>query len=558
MPAASSDDPVRRSSGTRHRTGSVVTVLFLLAGIGGLILIWSIEPVMGRGMQIAVTYGIVVLSCLAVLVWLAAFSSFRWSTLGAAFAILMLIAVAGASAVRSIEFDGDMQMILHYRWEPTQQELVQQHRQAAAASAINSGPVKLAPISELDAPAYRGAGRDGVIVGPPLKHDWQNDPPRELWRQPCGGGYSSFSIVDQSLVTLEQRGENETVVCYDAATGYERWSYQYPARFSEVLGGVGPRATPTIDEGTVFSYGALGDLVALDLLTGDVKWSKDLLPEGLPVVMWGMSSSPLVIGEQVIVEVGGPDGDGLVSVHRDTGDVLWQRPGVDRLSEPGADNRAGYSSPVSVVIQEVEQILIFDGAGLRSHDPVTGEQLWFAPFENSPGVNVAQPILFDDGRIFLSMSYTVGCEMIRVSRDGEQWNKPEVLWKNRNMKCKFTSPVLHEGYLYGLDEGILVCLDPQTGERMWKGGRDGTRGRFYHGQLLLTNGQIVGFTERGDLVLVEPTPQEYREVASFKAIDTRKVWNPPTLSRGIVYVRSHEEMAAFDLRQNPTIAADSR
>jgi outer membrane protein assembly factor BamB len=202
-------------------------------------------------------------------------------------------------------------------------------------------------------------------------------------------------------------------------------------------------------------------------------------------------------------------------------------------------------------IDGVRQLLIFDGEGLRSHVPETGEQLWFHPFSNDAGVSVAQPVVWEDGRIFLAMSYGIGCEMIRVARNESGWQPPEVLWKNLNMKCKFTSPVLHEGFLYGLDEGVLVCLDPETGKRQWKGGKEGTRGRFYHGQILLTNGQILGFTERGELVLVDANPQAYRELAVLSVFNSRKVWNPLALSRGCVYLRSHEQMAAYDLRAAP-------
>lgn len=537
----------RRIPATVRTAGSTVVGLLLLVGLGGLAYIWSIEPTWGRGMQIVVTYAVGMLSLFLGLVWLAVFSTCRWRTIVAAAGGLILVAGAGAASVRSVHFNGDMQMILQYRWTPAQEDLLRQHRQSQDVAGRQPTISSIPDPSPEDAPAYRGWRRDGVIVGPPLRQDWTEEPPREMWRQPCGGGYASFSVLDDFLVTIEQRGGNEVVVCYDGQTGGERWAFPYPALFSETLGGPGPRATPTIDQGTVYSLGALGDLIALDLATGSLRWHRDLLPEGLPVVEWGLCSAPLVIHEQVIVEVGGPEGDGLVSVHRDTGDVLWERPGVARLREPGAKNRAGYSSPVLVTIDGVEQVLIFDGEGLRSHVPETGEQLWFSPFRNDAGVSVAQPIVFDDGRIFLAMSYGVGCKMIRVSRDGERWRDPETLWENLHMKCKFTSPVLHEGFLYGLDEGILVCLDPETGRRRWKGGSEGTRGRFYHGQILLTNGQILALTERGDLVLVEAAPDAYHEVASRNVLDTRKVWNPLILSRGRVYVRSHEEMAAFDL-----------
>ncbi|MCA9026013.1 MAG: PQQ-like beta-propeller repeat protein [Planctomycetaceae bacterium] len=529
--------------------GSWLTGLLLLAAAGGLVFVWGIwDPVWGRGMQISVTYGIVVLSSLILLLWFALFSTFRWSSIAGAFALLVLLAGGLAYSVREVEFSGDMEMILHSRWKPTQDQLVQQHREAQNHAEVPETQTwDVSVISDEDAPAYRGVHRDGIIIGPPLRTDWTAEPPTELWRQPCGGGYSSFSVVDDFLVTLEQRGDNEAIVCYDTSTGYERWVYEYPASFSEPLGGWGPRSTPTIDGDTVFSFGALGDAVAVDLLTGEVRWSRDLLAENRKPVQWGMCGSPLVVGEQVIFEAGGPEGDGLISLNRDTGEVLWQRPGIDLLNAPEVKNRAGYSSPQLDTIDGVEQILIFDGEGLRSHDVTTGEQLWFHPFRNDPGVSVAQPIVFEDGRIFLAMSYGVGCTMIRISRNGEAWAEPEELWSNKNMKCKFTSPVLHDGYLYGLDEGILVCIDPETGERKWKGGDDGLRGRFYHGQILLTNDLIVGFTEKGELVLVEPNPEEYRELANLPVFDTKKVWNPLALSRGRAFVRSHEQMAAFDI-----------
>ncbi len=546
-PASTASD--HQPTSILRQIGTALTSLILFAAAGGLVFVWGIwDPLWGRGMQISVTYGIVLLSLLSLLLWFAAFSTFRWTTIAVAFALFVIVAGGIAFSVREVEFSGDMEMILHPRWKPTQDQLVQRHREAQEHVDVIETPTwDVSMLSDEDVPAYRGVHRDGIIIGPPLRTDWTATPPTELWRQPCGGGYSSFSVVDDFLVTLEQRGENEAIICYDASTGHERWVHEYPASFSEALGGWGPRATPTIDGNSVFSFGALGDAVAVDLLTGDERWSKDLLAENRSPVTWGMCGSPLVVAEQVIFVAGGPQGDGLVSLHRDTGDVIWQRPGVDLLNAPGVENRAGYSSPQLATIDGIEQILIFDGEGLRGHDVSTGEQLWFHPFRNGAGVSVAQPVVFEDGRIFLSMSYGVGCTMIQVSRDGDAWAQPEELWSNKNMKCKFTSPVLHDGYLYGLDEGILVCLDPETGERMWKGGNEGLRGRFYHGQILLSNDRLVGFTERGDLVLVEPNPEAYHELAHLPVFDTKKVWNPLALSRGRAFVRSHEEMAAFDI-----------
>ncbi|MCA9081775.1 MAG: PQQ-binding-like beta-propeller repeat protein, partial [Planctomycetaceae bacterium] len=380
--------------------------------------------------------------------------------------------------------------------------------------------------------------------------DWEAKPPRELWRQPCGGGYGQMSIVGDLLLSIEQRGANEAVVCYDATTGNERWVHEYPARFEEAMGGPGPRSTPTIDGDAVFTVGALGDVYCLDLLSGNPRWHLNLLKEyKLANNQWAMTSSPLVLGSKVILNPGGEHGYGLIAVHRDTGAMIWEAAGVaTRPETPPQENRPGYSCPVLVSFLGLDQLLHFDGTGLRSYDPATGEQYWYYPFENDAAVNVAQPILFDDGRILVSASYDKGAAMIQVSHEAGAWKVTE-LWHNLNLRCKFTSPLYIDGYLYGLDEGLMVCLDAATGERRWKGSRSGLRGRYKHGQLLLTNGQIVALTEDGELVLVDPSPDELREVTHVSVLSSgTKTWNPPTLSRGIAYVRNAEEMVAVDLR----------
>ena len=192
----------------------------------------------------------------------------------------------------------------------------------------------------------------------------------------------------------------------------------------------------------------------------------------------------------------------------------------------------------------MRQILNFDGVGLRGIDPETGRNLWFYPHENGAAVNAAQPILFDDGRIFISCSYTIGCAMVQVAREGETWIGKK-LWDNKNMRCKFTSPILYEGYLYGLDEGYLTCLDAKTGERTWKRSRNGG---YQHGQLMLTNGIIVALSEDGRCVFVKPNPEQLEELGEFPALsDDYKTWNPPALVRGKLYVRNHHDMACYNL-----------
>ena len=540
---SASHSPADRAD-SRKTARQIFTLLYAVAMVlaaAGLAFVWLMwDPTWGPAVQNLATYLIVIASAVMTAGWLLIFSPFRWRTVFAMFGVSALLVTGAIASVRTFEFDGDMGFVLHYRWEPTAEERLTAHRNTASKAVLSADSLLVPVMTPEDSPGYRGVDRSGLMTGPALSQDWESSPPRQLWLQPCGGGYSSFTVVGDFVVTLEQRGENETVICYDGQTGAERWIHEYPASFYETVGGPGPRATPTVIDGEVYSFGAEGDLVCLSLADGDLRWHVDALPESANNVTWGLSSSPLIVDNLVIVEAGGPQGDGLIAYDRTTGDVVWQRPGVDALLTSVEENRAGYSSPVLATLHGVRQVVIFDGEGARGHVPETGEQLWFHEFKNDPGVNVAQPMFLDGGRIFLAQSYGVGCCMIEVAHGSGKWTTNK-LWKNINMKCKFTSPVLHDGYLYGLDEGILVCLDPETGKRKWK------KGRYGNGQILLINGQILVISERGDVVLVEAAPEKFKEVTRFSALDQPKVWNPHALANGIVYVRNHEEMAAYDL-----------
>jgi outer membrane protein assembly factor BamB len=332
---------------------------------------------------------------------------------------------------------------------------------------------------------------------------------------------------------LEQRGENEAIVCYDIDTGHERWRYAYPAHFAETLGGEGPRSTPTISQGEVFSLGAKGMLVCLNGSTGKPKWSVNIL-EGNDNIIWGMAGSPLVYDRVVVVNPGAQNkstsGKALVAYDRSTGKPVWS----------AGDRRAGYSSPMLATIAGTRQIVLFDGQGLGGYDAKTGKELWqFKWDETLNGINVAQPLILENDRVFISSGYGIGCALVQVSRSGDQWSATQV-WKNKAMRCRFNNPVVYKGDIYGLDEGLLVCLDPNTGQRKWR------EGRYGHGQLLLSGDLLVILSETGQLALVEANPQRYRELGSFPAIEG-KTWNYLALMDGKAFVRNHLEMACYDL-----------
>ncbi len=237
-----------------------------------------------RGAQIVGTMMTVLMALVLCGIWLVLLSTVRWSTVGWTVAGIALLAGVAVGMVRRVDFTGDMRPILEFRWEPTRLEKIAAHRRAQSAGHTSTARADVgesapqAPdITPEDFPEFRGHNRDGVVTGPPLRSDWTTHPPTELWRQPCGGGYSSFAIVGDFAVTLEQRGEDEAVVCYDIENGRERWAHAYPALFAEAMGGNGPRATPTIASGRVYSLGATGELRCLELVTGELRWSVNIL-----------------------------------------------------------------------------------------------------------------------------------------------------------------------------------------------------------------------------------------------------------------------------------------
>lgn len=505
------------------------------------ILILAIAPVIVAGFWLwpdadwarerRVTYTAITLfaGTAGLLAWMLVSSGWPWSRR----LILLALLVGGAlGSIRNVKFTGDMVPIVTFRWDATHDEVVEAHRQGQAAAP--PAPEVKSSANRFDHYDFRGHRRDGVIEGPPLRRDWSKSPPRELWRQPVGGGYAGFAVSGNLLATIEQRRDEEVVVGYDATTGHQRWKYPYPAHFQETMGGPGPRATPTISDKYVYSLGAAGMLVCLEAATGAKKWQVNTL-ENNANISWAMSGSPLIVGDNVVVNPGSQTdaarGRALLAFDRETGKPVWA----------AGSHRAGYASPMLVSsLGGQPQIVIFDAAGLGGHDASTGAELWRHPWVTYQEINVAQPLVFPDDRIVISSGYGHGCAMLRVTQSQGRWSVEE-LWQNREMRCKFTSPVAFQGHLFGLDEGILVCLDEASGKRTWK------EGRYGHGLLLLTDDLLVIFSEDGRLALVEAKPESYRELANLKVFDERKNWNHLALADGKVYLRNHREMTCYDL-----------
>jgi len=474
-----------------------------------------------RQFKVRGTFQMLGVAAALLLIWLLFFSRLRART--KLLVLGTLAAAVGASAllVKVRGFTGDLIPILEWRW---QSPAVVPSRKVVPvddpAQAVRSGA---------DFAQLLGPQRNGVLAEPALAPVWDKHPPQLLWRQPIGAGWAGFAVQGRLAVTLEQAAEREEIVCYDLLTGARRWAHGYPARFEESSAGIGPRSVPTISGERVYATGATGILTCLELATGREVWRCDLLKEhGAQVPNWGFSGSPLVTDGKVVVTPGGPNGHSVAAYEAATGKLLWH----------AGDDRAGYSSPVLETLAGQPQILVFSGSMVAGFDPPTGRQLWQRAIPTA--AHVANPVPVSPTRVLVSCGYGIGTYLLDVERtETPPWTVNQV-WKTPRLKSKFANFFRIEDSVYGLDDGRLVCLDLATGDLRWRGERYG------HGQLLLVAGRLLVLAENGEVILVEITPKEAREVSRFAAL-TGKTWNPPALAGEYLLVRNDQEAACYRL-----------
>ena len=375
-----------------------------------------------------------------------------------------------------------------------------------------------------DWPQFRGPNRDGISLETAVLKSWPASGPKVLWKAPLGEGYSQVVSVKGRLYTFSQQGAEQVAMAFDGATGKRLWRTRIDGEYNDGQGD-GPRSTPTVDGDLVYVLSAHGKLAALKIANGQVAWQHDLRTEyGANAPQWGISTSPLIEGKLLIVNVGGSGNKSIVAFDKTTGKQVWA----------SQNDGAGYSAPIAITVRGVRQIIVFTANAILSISPEDGRLFWRSGWKTDYDVNAATPIFLPPDKLFVSSGYGTGSAVLQIRRT----DVIEV-WRSRGMKNQFSSSVLHDGVIYGFDDATLKAIDAASGAERWK-----TRG-FGHGSLILAGGNLIVLSERGKLALIQATPEAYRELGSAEVLDG-KCWTAPSLADGRLYVRNEEQLLAFD------------
>ncbi len=454
--------------------------------------------------------------------------------------LLLVIALAWIYPTL-LRLDGttsNLKVEVNFRWKPTPEELFLEEKKTETVAL--KVPVEiLTGAQPEDWPGFRGLERDSRRPGVHIATDWKEVKPHEVWHRRVGPGWGSFAVVGNRLFTQEQRGDKETVVCYDADTGKEIWEHADHERFYEAVGGPGPRGTPTFHQGRLYTLGATGRLNCLDPQTGNAIWTKDIVVDSnAKTQQWGFTASPVVAQGIVTVFAGGPDGKSVVGYKTADGALAW-------AAGTGTNS---YSSTHLAKLGGVEQILMATDTGLTAFDPENGRVLWQHTQPKSKealagGAPIAQPTVLSDSEVLYGT--TNGTWRVKVSHEGNEWTTRQV-WETKAIKPYFNDMVVHKGYIYGFDGSstiLFTCIDLADGKMKWR--ERGYRG----GQVLLLPDQdlLLILTEGNEVALVKTNPEKREELCKLPLLKGVKSWSHPVVAKGKLYLRNDEEAACYDV-----------
>ena len=387
-----------------------------------------------------------------------------------------------------------------------------------------------------DWPQFLGPNRDGVYLGDDLGEEWPASGPPTVWERPVGQGYSNPVVANGRLILFHREGDKEVVEALDAQTGKPLWSFDYSTTYRSDFGfGEGPRASPVVVSGQVYTFGAQGVLHCLQVVSGRKVWSLDTHKKfGVQKGYFGAAGTPLVLGTQLFLNVGGAGGAGVVAIDKDTGRTLWT----------ASEDPASHASAVSATFGEQAHVLFYTRTGLLGADPKTGEiffqQRWRA--RSNASANAATPLVMGD-RIFLSASYGTGATVLNV-----KGRELETVWSSDDsLTNHYSTSVHHDGYLYGFHgrqehDPSLRCVALNTGKVQW------SEERFGAGSITRAGDRLLVLRENGELVLAKASPVSF-QVVSRAQILQGTVRAYPAIADGLFYARNGDTLVCVRLKK---------
>jgi len=379
-----------------------------------------------------------------------------------------------------------------------------------------------------DWPQWRGPNRDGISKETGLLKEWPANGPTLVWKATgAGAGYSSLAIANGKLFTMGVRSGREYVIAFDVSTGKELWATPNGSVYSNDRGD-GPRGTPTVDGDQLYALGGNGDLSCLDTKSGKANWTLNILQKfGGENPRWGISESPLVMGEKLLVNAGGPNAS-VIALNKKDGSVIWKS-----QSDP-----AGYSSAMPVQIGSNTQVVFFTEKRALGVDLKDGHLLWTYPRAANDVANVATPVV-KGNRVFVSSDYGTGAGLVEIKGDGTA----QEVYFTKEMRNHHSSSILIGDYIYGFSSGILTAMRFDTGAVAWKNRSVGK------GSLVYADGNLYAFSENGVVGLIEATPTGYVEKGRFRIQqDSLPTWTHPVIAGGRLYLRDQNTIYAYDVK----------
>jgi outer membrane protein assembly factor BamB len=410
----------------------------------------------------------------------------------------------------------------------------------AGADATPEAPSSVAAPIRADWPNFLGPNRNGISAETGLLKAWPVDGPPLLWERTVGEGYGAPVVAKGRLLTFHRIGDEEVIECVNALKGDEvYWKYAYPTQYVDTYGyNGGPRSSPTVHGDHVYTYGAEGVVTCLKFDSGELVWQRPVNKEfNVPQGFFGAGTAPVIEENLLLLNVGGPNGAGVVAFDTATGATVWQ----------ASDDQASYSTPIVATVHG-ERLAIFHTAdGLLVLEAKTGAKRFSYPFrsETYESAIAATPVIVDD-IVFLSATYNVGAVALKLDPAGLK-----EIWRDElAMQNHWATSLYLDGFLYGMDGrhergSNLRCIEFATGKVRWTADEGLGRASF-----ILAEGHLIGVSERGDIALIEASPEGYMEVARARAL-RYPVWTPPILAQGLLYVRNertYRSIKCLDLR----------